>query len=134
MIDVACAGDSNYLAATNVSLSVNFVSTYAVSSSSPSLDIEISNTKQASANITIASGNGAKVDPSPLLLACQSITISRVKCTLASPILYASGAATSSLTVATTNPENVETSAAQSERPAPAKGARVFSIADLLLF
>lgn len=134
VIDIAYAGDSNYLAAANTSVTVNFVPAYAVSSSSASLDIDLSSSKQASASITIASGNGAKVDPSSLQLACQSLTVSGVNCTFTSPVLNASGAATSTLTVTATNPQSVESVSVQSARPTLAKGAGAVSIAGLLLF
>lgn len=134
VIDVAYAGDSNYLAAANTSVTVNFVSAYALSSSSASLDIDLSSSRQASTSITITSGNNAKVDPSSLQLACQSLTISGLNCVFTSPVLNASGAATSTLTVTATNPQNVASASLESAHPALAKVAGAASIAGLFLF
>jgi hypothetical protein len=134
VIDIAYAGDSNYLAAASTSVTMNFVTAYAVSSSSSSLDIDLSKSKQTSANIMITSNNGAKVDPASLLLACQALSVSGVSCAMTTPVLNTSGAATSTLTVTANNPQSVSSTSAKSVRPTFVAGAGALSIAGLFLF
>jgi hypothetical protein len=133
VIDISYAGDSNYLAASATSVTVDYVSAYAVSSSISSLDIDVSGSKQASATITIASGNGVTIKPASLLLACQGLTVSGVNCAFTAPVLDSAGAATSTLTVTVSDPQTTQTAARTASPRMHANGAGLLSLAGLLL-
>ena len=106
VIVVSYAGDSNYQVASNQTVTIAFTPFYTITSSKPSLDITLGTSSQAVTTVTIASGIGGKVDPSVLLLVCQSINAKGVSCGFSTPVQNADGSVSSTLTLTVNSPQS----------------------------
>ncbi|MBW4028164.1 MAG: peptidase S53 [Acidobacteria bacterium] len=112
-------GDSNYLAAANQTVNINFTPFYTVSSNTPSIDIALGSSQLGTATITIASSTGGKVNPNVLSLACSSITVSGLSCGFTTPVQNTDGSVVSTLTLTANNPQSSVASAQSPGKSGP---------------